>query len=88
MEKTLKEDEYCKSIRISKPKNIKVNNRIFKKVVFSYKSGFSDDEIFSYNSVYVAHEIGNDLYTVEVRGNANLISNSELKQFLTVEIKD
>lgn len=82
-----KDDENYKNYKVSDVKEIEVNGNKFKKIIITYDYGFSEDEEdwISYSEAYIACEIDKEnIYTVEIDG-ADLISDNELEQFLTIE---
>ena len=73
------------NIEISKPQEIQVNGKKFQTVTLSYDYKLFDEEIVNRKEIYYAYEIDDEnLYAVEIEG-AELMSQSEMDAFLTIE---
>lgn len=78
-----KEDDY-ENVKISDVEELEIKGNKFKKITITYNYEFLDNET-PVTEAYIAYEVDkNNLYTVEING-ANLISDSELEQFLSIE---
>lgn len=79
------EEENYINVQVSDVSEVKVKENVFQKITFSYDYKYSDGETVKHATTYYACEIDkNNLYTVEV-DNQDLIRNSDLEKFLSIE---